>query len=84
MHLEQRWFEKVHDWEQALRLYNVQLEKTPENFEVALGKMRCMEALGEWCVISKTFSANLVSLSLFKLDLGFHLHIFRAVDINVS
>ena len=48
MHLEERWFEKVHDWEQAYLLYNAKLEKKPENFELALGKMRCMEALGEW------------------------------------
>lgn len=43
-----RWFEKLHNWDQALNIYNTKLEADPENVEFRLGQMRCLEALGEW------------------------------------
>lgn len=46
-----RWYEKLHNWEKALALYNERLEiATQEAFddEACLGQMRCLEALGEW------------------------------------
>ena len=46
--VEESWFEKVNDWEQAFSLYTQKLKRDPDNFDLALGKMRCLEALGEW------------------------------------
>lgn len=43
-----RWYEKLHNWDQALELYNKKLEDEPEDSESKLGMMRCLEALGEW------------------------------------
>lgn len=45
---EVRWYEKLHKWEKALGLYNINLESNPNDFESRLGQMRCLEALGEW------------------------------------
>ncbi|CAG9564543.1 unnamed protein product [Danaus chrysippus] len=43
-----RWYEKLHNWDQALELYNKNLEEEPEDIESKLGMMRCLEAMGEW------------------------------------
>lgn len=43
-----RWYEKLHNWEQALDLYNKKLEVEPHDKESNLGMMRCLEAMGEW------------------------------------
>ena len=46
--IQQRWFEKMHDWEKALQAYEIKHIETPDDVELLLGRMRCMEALGEW------------------------------------
>lgn len=43
-----RWYEKLHNWEQALDLYDKKLEVEPQDTESRLGMMRCLEAMGEW------------------------------------
>ncbi|XP_063895225.1 serine/threonine-protein kinase mTor isoform X1 [Helicoverpa armigera] len=43
-----RWYEKLHNWDQALELYNKKLEVEPLDEDSRLGMMRCLEALGEW------------------------------------
>ncbi|KAJ8712457.1 hypothetical protein PYW07_005299 [Mythimna separata] len=43
-----RWYEKLHNWDQALELYSKKLEVDPLDEESRLGTMRCLEALGEW------------------------------------
>ncbi|XP_077105803.1 serine/threonine-protein kinase mTOR isoform X2 [Ranitomeya variabilis] len=42
------WYEKLHEWEDALTAYEKKLEVNKEDPELILGRMRCMEALGEW------------------------------------
>lgn len=46
--VQERWYEKLHNWEKALDSYQERLEESPSDIELALGQMRCMEALGEW------------------------------------
>ena len=46
--IKERWYEKLHDWEQALEAYNKNLLQKPEDLNLSLGRMRCLEALGEW------------------------------------
>ena len=48
MMVQEIWFEKLHDWEKALRAYNCKLETNPNDPDLALGQMRCLEKLGEW------------------------------------
>ncbi|XP_075183475.1 serine/threonine-protein kinase mTOR [Anomaloglossus baeobatrachus] len=42
------WYEKLHEWEDALTAYEKKLEVNKEEPELILGRMRCLEALGEW------------------------------------
>ena len=46
--VQERWYEKLHNWEKALLSYQERLEDNSEDVDLALGQMRCMEALGEW------------------------------------
>ncbi|XP_027052994.1 serine/threonine-protein kinase mTOR [Pocillopora verrucosa] len=46
--IKERWYEKLHDWEQALEAYNKKLIQNPDEINLSLGRMRCLEALGEW------------------------------------
>lgn len=42
------WYEKLHNWDKALKLYEEKLAVDHSNQEALLGQMRCLEALGEW------------------------------------
>ncbi|XP_026321572.1 serine/threonine-protein kinase mTOR [Hyposmocoma kahamanoa] len=53
-----RWYEKLHNWEKALNLYEEKLVAEPENTEASLGELRCFEALGEWVKLYKTVSTR--------------------------
>ncbi|RZF43401.1 hypothetical protein LSTR_LSTR001662 [Laodelphax striatellus] len=46
--VQERWYEKLHNWEKALHAYEERLAENPHDIEITLGQMRCMEALGEW------------------------------------
>uniref|UniRef100_M4B9E7 non-specific serine/threonine protein kinase n=1 Tax=Hyaloperonospora arabidopsidis (strain Emoy2) TaxID=559515 RepID=M4B9E7_HYAAE len=56
--VKETWFEKLQDWRAALALYNRRLQNAQAqgeseseqglDIEVCIGKMRCLEALGEW------------------------------------
>ncbi|ODN03392.1 Serine/threonine-protein kinase mTOR, partial [Orchesella cincta] len=46
--VQEQWYERLHDWEKALELYVNKKETTPDDIELTLGQMRCLEALGDW------------------------------------
>ncbi|KAK4570311.1 phosphatidylinositol kinase- protein kinase tor1 [Recurvomyces mirabilis] len=52
--LKETWFEKLQRWEEALLAYQKReaLEAPNPGFEVIMGKMRCLHALGEWDTLS--------------------------------
>ncbi|KAK0251290.1 phosphatidylinositol kinase- protein kinase tor1 [Friedmanniomyces endolithicus] len=52
--LKETWFEKLQRWEEALTAYQKRERDEGENvgFEVIMGKMRCLHALGEWDTLS--------------------------------
>jgi len=53
--LRETWFEKLERWEEALEFYKKREQEFPdqaETFEVIMGKMRCLHALGEWDSLS--------------------------------
>ncbi|KAF1821278.1 TOR1 phosphatidylinositol 3-kinase [Dissoconium aciculare CBS 342.82] len=56
VNLKETWFEKLQRWEEALVAYQAreEAEGGPQNasFEVVMGKMRCLHALGEWDTLS--------------------------------
>ena len=43
-----RYYEKLHDWEKALKIYAEKSADKPDDPDIALGRMRCLEKLGEW------------------------------------
>ncbi|XP_066917109.1 serine/threonine-protein kinase mTOR-like, partial [Clytia hemisphaerica] len=46
--VQQRWYEKLHEWENALNAYDKKHATHPDDHEILLGRMRCLEALGKW------------------------------------
>jgi FKBP12-rapamycin complex-associated protein len=46
--VQERWYEKLHNWEKALASYQERLQEHPNDIDIILGQMRCMEALGDW------------------------------------
>ncbi|RMZ86883.1 hypothetical protein DV736_g5890, partial [Chaetothyriales sp. CBS 134916] len=50
--LKEVWFERLQRWEEALAAYNKRIATEPDNFELIMGKMRCLHALGEWGKLS--------------------------------
>lgn len=50
--LKETWFEKLERWEEALNAYSLREKEEPDSFEVTMGKMRCLHALGEWDMLS--------------------------------
>ncbi|GAB6019044.1 hypothetical protein CHUAL_000671 [Chamberlinius hualienensis] len=46
--VQERWYEKLHNWESALNAYRKKLEQIPDDWCLVLGEMRCLEAMGEW------------------------------------
>ncbi|XP_013189748.2 serine/threonine-protein kinase mTOR [Amyelois transitella] len=58
-----RWYEKLHNWEKALILYDDKLSQDADNMEAYLGELRCFEALGEWLKLYKTVSKRWPNMS---------------------
>ncbi|XP_057312523.1 serine/threonine-protein kinase mTOR-like [Hydractinia symbiolongicarpus] len=56
--VQQRWFEKLHDWEHALDAYETKHEQDPNDHDLLLGRMRCLEALGKWGELNKLACEN--------------------------
>ncbi|KAL1122375.1 hypothetical protein AAG570_003780 [Ranatra chinensis] len=56
--VQERWYEKLHNWEKALESYQERFQENPHDIEVALGQMRCMEALGDWDQLQTLASAQ--------------------------
>lgn len=48
--IQATWYEKLHEWEDALVAYDKKIDMNKEDPELILGRMRCLEALGEWYV----------------------------------
>ncbi|RYY33978.1 hypothetical protein EON62_03700, partial [archaeon] len=46
--VQEGWYEKLGRWEDALDTYERKHMENPSNMQYAVGRMRCLEALGEW------------------------------------
>ncbi|CAG9788845.1 unnamed protein product [Diatraea saccharalis] len=58
-----RWYEKLHNWEKALHLYEEKLSEEADNMEACIGELRCFEALGEWVKLYDTVSKRWSAMS---------------------
>ncbi|XP_018572076.1 serine/threonine-protein kinase Tor [Anoplophora glabripennis] len=61
--VKMRWYEKLHNWDKALGLYQEKLEKESFDQDACLGQMRCLEALGEWAGLHKVVESKCQLLS---------------------
>ncbi|KAM8716149.1 hypothetical protein ACLKA7_003090 [Drosophila subpalustris] len=52
LNVQGRWYEKLHNWDQALLHYKNNLMAGTTDLEARLGHMRCLEALGNWSELS--------------------------------
>ena len=50
--LKETWFEKLSRWDEALQAYQRREKEDPAAFDITMGKMRCLHALGEWDLLS--------------------------------
>jgi FKBP12-rapamycin complex-associated protein len=50
--IKETWYEKLQRWDEALVHYQQREAENPGSFEITMGKMRCLHALGEWDVLS--------------------------------
>jgi FKBP12-rapamycin complex-associated protein len=50
--LKESWYEKLQRWEDALAAYEKRANEDPSSFDVTLGIMRCLHALGDWEALS--------------------------------
>ena len=46
--VQETWYEKLQDWTEALRAYEKRQESNKDDVDLTLGRMRCLESLGEW------------------------------------
>nr|WIM49540.1 HIF1a pathway protein [Daphnia magna] len=57
--VQERWHEKLHDWERALEAYRKkEINQQQQEPELVLGQMRCLEALCEWGQLHTLAEAN--------------------------
>ena len=53
LELKETWYEKLQRWEDALAAYERRQLEEPDSFDVTIGRMRCLHALGEWELLSQ-------------------------------
>jgi FKBP12-rapamycin complex-associated protein len=53
LELKESWYEKLQRWDDAYEAYTKRHEEDPDNFNVTLGRMRCLNQLGEWQQLSQ-------------------------------
>ena len=46
--VQEEWYESLHDWDAAYKLYQNKSYLHPEDVDLTLGRMRCLQAMGEW------------------------------------
>ena len=46
--VHESWYEKLQQWDKALELYERKRLEDPDNINLTLGTMRCLNALGDW------------------------------------
>ncbi|QLQ82667.1 hypothetical protein HG537_0H04300 [Torulaspora globosa] len=56
LQLKETWYERLQRWEDALNAYDQREKAGEDSFEVTMGKMRSLHALGEWEQLSELAS----------------------------
>lgn len=48
LELKEEWYVELERWEDALAAFERKQQENPDSFELTIGRMRCLHALGEW------------------------------------
>lgn len=54
----EEWYERLGRWQEALATYQKKTHYDPDNLDVAIGRMRCLHALGEWTDLAHQVEEN--------------------------
>ncbi|PCH36202.1 atypical/PIKK/FRAP protein kinase [Wolfiporia cocos MD-104 SS10] len=54
----EEWYERLGRWQEALSTYEQKALIDPDNLDIAIGRMRCLHALGEWTELAKRVEEN--------------------------
>jgi len=46
--VQEEWYESLHNWDEAYKLYQKKSYMHPDDPKLTLGKMRCLASMGEW------------------------------------
>ena len=60
---KERWLAKLGSWTDALKVYEEKLERNPNDFDAALGCMRCLSSSGEWRRVLELADKNWATIS---------------------
>jgi FKBP12-rapamycin complex-associated protein len=58
IHKQEEWYEKLGRWQDALIAYDDKIEQDPDAIDAAMGRMRCLHALGAWDELAGTIEKN--------------------------
>ena len=71
--VQERWHEKLHDWDRALEAYRKkESNQQQQEPELVLGQMRCLEALCEWGQLHNLAESNWKQVHYFIERTFFH------------
>ncbi|KAI0792169.1 FAT-domain-containing protein [Abortiporus biennis] len=59
----EEWYERLGRWQEALSTYNRRAEEDPDSPDVAIGRMKCLHALGEWDQLAAQVEENWANAS---------------------
>jgi len=60
---KERWYEKLHEWDNALKEYKLKTEQQPDDIDSLKGLLRCYEHVGEWESLYKMATESWPKLS---------------------
>ncbi|KAI1796782.1 atypical/PIKK/FRAP protein kinase [Ganoderma leucocontextum] len=60
----EEWYERLGRWQEALQTYEKRADEDPGAPDIAIGRMRCLHALGEWDQLAKQVDENWTSSSI--------------------
>ncbi|KAL7669108.1 hypothetical protein ACOME3_009777 [Neoechinorhynchus agilis] len=64
MNIKELWYEKLNEWDRALRMYEYRQVNEADDEHLMLGRMRCLHALGEWQQLKEMCAEKLQSPNL--------------------
>jgi FKBP12-rapamycin complex-associated protein len=54
----EEWYERLGKWQEALATYDKKAQEDPDAPEIAIGRMKCLHALGEWDQLAAQVEEN--------------------------